>query len=172
MTAKTTKCPYCRRRYQQASAYEKHLQTIYLDIVLSLSAIADATSRVRTTFVPDQSKNLTDSDYESHPELETTDFHTASGVIDDMWNSDTEDTPHLPVCGHPLSGQETIRGAGRPLGKVLCYTQLNKAITDDLWSPFASESDFNLDSWFVQSKVAKSEIDMYFAKGLGDTNSE
>jgi len=62
MTSKTTKCPYCRRRYQQAAAYEKHHQTMHFDIVLSLSPIADAAS-MRPTFVRDELENLTDSDY-------------------------------------------------------------------------------------------------------------
>ena len=91
---------------------------MYLVMVLSLSAIADATSAVRITFVSDKPENLTESDYESDPELETTNFHTASGVIDDMQNSDMEDVCHLPVCGHPASGQETILGAGNPFGEV------------------------------------------------------
>jgi len=60
MTSKITKCPYCRRRYQQAAAYEKHLQTMHLDIVLSLSAIAGAAS-IGPTFVRDELENLTDS---------------------------------------------------------------------------------------------------------------
>ena len=145
---------------------------MHLDIILSLSAIADATSAVRTTFVSHEPQNLTDSDYESDPELDTTDFHTASGVIDDMQNSDTEDVSHLPVCGHPSSGQETIPGAGRPLGEVSGNTELSKAMIDDPWSPFASEHNLNLASWFVWSKVAKSQIDMYFAEGLGGTDSK
>jgi len=54
-----------------------------LDIVLSLSAIADAAS-IGPTFVHDELENLTDSDYESDYRLEIPDFHTASGEIDDM----------------------------------------------------------------------------------------
>ena len=145
MTSKTTKCPYCRRRYQQAAAYEKHLHTMHLDIVLSLNAIADAaSSTARPTFVRDELENMTDSDYESDPGLEIADIHTTSGEIDDMHNdSDTEDVSHPPVHARP-SGQETIPGAGRPLGEVAGYTELNKAMTDDPWSPFSSEDDFNL----------------------------
>ena len=145
---------------------------MHLDIVLSLRNIADATTVVRTTFVRDKRETLTDLDHESDPELETTDFHTASGVIDDMQDSDTENISHLLARGHPSSGEETIPGTGRPLGEVSGYTELNKAMTDNLWSPFASEHNFNLASWFVRSKVAKSQIDMYFAEGLGGTNSK
>jgi len=149
---------------------QKHLQTIDLDIVLSLSAIADAAS-MGPTFVRDELENLTDSDYGSDCRLEIPDFHTASGEIYDMPNdSDTEDISHPPFHVPP-SRQETILGACRPLGEVAGYTELNKAMTHDPWSPFSSENDFNLVSWFVLSKVAKSQIDAYFADGLGRTDS-
>jgi len=68
------------------------------------------------------------------------------------------------------SGQETIPCASRPLGEGAGYTELNKAMTDDPLSPFSSENDFNLASWFVRSKVAKWQIDACFAEGLGGTD--
>jgi len=143
---------------------------MHLDIVLSLSAIADAAS-MGPTFIRDELENLTDSDYESDCRLKIPDFHTASGEVEDMQNdSDTEEVSHPPVCVRP-SGQENIPGAGRPLGEVAGYTELNKAMTDDPWSPVSSENDFNLASWFVRSKVAKSQIDASFAEGLGGTDS-
>jgi len=85
-------------------------------------------------------------------------------------NSDTDDVSDPPVSMCP-SRRETIPGAGRPLGEVAGYTELNKAITDDPWSPFSSENNFNLASWFVRSKVARSQINVYFAEGLGGTDS-
>ena len=69
-------------------------------MVLSLRAFEDATSAARTAFVPDKPENLTDSDYESDLELETTDFYTGRGIIDDMQNSDMEDVSHLLFRGH------------------------------------------------------------------------
>jgi len=77
--------------------------------------------------------------------------------------SDAEDVSNLPVCGRPLS-QETISGAGRALSDAAGYTELNRAMTDDSWNPFLSEDDFNLASWLVRSKVAKTQINTYFAK--------
>jgi len=44
-------------------------------------------------------------------------------------------------------------------------------MTDEPWNPFSSEDDFNLASCLVQSKVAKWQIDAYFAEGLGGTDS-
>jgi len=84
-------------------------------------------------------------------------------------DSHMEDVSHPPVWVRPL-GQETIPATGRPLGEVAGYTELNKAMTDNSWSPFSSENDFNLASWFVWSKIAKSQIDAYFAEGLGGTD--
>ena len=54
---------------------------------------------------------------------------------------------------------------------MLLTIQLNLATTNDPWSPFSSEADFNLASWFVWNKVAKSQIDAYFADGLGGTDA-
>jgi len=143
---------------------------MHLDIVLSLSAIADA-AFMRCTFGRNELENLTDSDYECDCTLEIPDFHTTSGEIDAMQNdSDTEEVSH-PGVRVRSSGQETIPGAGRPFGEVAGDTELNKAMTNDPWSPFSSENHFNLASWFVRSKVAKSEIDAYFAEGLGGTDS-
>jgi len=114
---------------------------------------------------------MTDSDYESDPGLEIADIHATSGEINDRHNdSDTEDISHPPVLGRP-SGLETIPSARRPLGEAAGYTELNKAMTDDPWSPFSFEDDFNLASWFVRSKVAKSQINTYFAQGLSGTDS-
>ena len=48
------------------------------------------------------------------------------------------------------------------LGMLLAMRNLTQP-----WSPFSSERDFNLGSWFVQSKVAKTRIDDYFGKSLG-----
>jgi len=73
-------------------------------------------------------------------------------------DSDTEKGSNPPVWVRP-SGQETIPGAGRPLGEVASYTELNKAMTDDPSGPLLSENDFNMARWFVQSKVAKSQIE-------------
>jgi len=145
---------------------------MHLDIVLSLNAIADtASSPAGPTFLRDDLETMTDSDYESDPRLEIADIHTTTGEIDDMHNdSDTEDVSRPPDRAHP-SGQATMPGASRPLGEVAGYTVLNKAMTHDPCSPFSSEDDFNLASWFVRSKVAKSHIDAYFAQGLGDTDS-
>jgi len=96
------------------------------------------------TFVRNQLENLTDSDYQSAYRLEIPDFHTASGDIDDMQNdSDREDVSHPPVRVR-ASRQEMIPGAGRPLCEVVGSTELNKVMTNDPWSPFSSEDDFNL----------------------------
>ena len=144
---------------------------MHLDIVLFLSAIADA-AFMGPTVIRNKLEILANSEYESDCRLKIPDFHKASGEINDMQNnSDTEEVSHPPVRVRP-SGPETIPGAGRPLGEVAGYTELNKAMTDDPWSPFSSENDFNLASWFVRNKVAKSQIDAYFVEGLSAMDSK
>jgi len=83
MTTKTTKCPYSRRRYQQTTAYEKHLQTIYFDIVLSPRANVDLTSPGPPGFVHDENITHRDSDYVSDNRLEWADCCAASSETDD-----------------------------------------------------------------------------------------
>jgi len=85
-------------------------------------------------------------------------------------DSDTEEVSHSPVLVR-FSGLETIPGARRPLGEVTGHTELNKAMTDDRWSPFPPEKDFNLASWLVRSKVAKAQIETYLTERLGGTDS-
>jgi len=124
-------------------------------------------------FLCDEKINQSDSDYESDYRLEIGDCRAVSSEIDDdMQNdSDAENVSHPPVCGRP-SSQETSSGTGRALSNVADYTKLNRTMTDDPWNPFSSEDDFNLASWVVRSKVAKSQIDgYYFAQGLGGTDS-
>jgi len=85
-------------------------------------------------------------------------------------DSDKKDSSHPPVHRHP-SGSESIHSAGRLHSAVAGYTKWNKAMADNPCSPFLSESDFNLASWFVWSHVAKSQIDAYLAEDLGGTDS-
>jgi len=71
------------------------------DIVLCLSAIADAAS-MRPTFVCDEAETLTDSDCKSDCRLEIPAIHIDSSEIDDIQNnSDREDVSHPLVCVGP-----------------------------------------------------------------------
>jgi len=163
MALLSTKCPYCRRCYQQAAAYEKHLETMHHDILLSLRAIVDTTLPGLRVFAPDANSDQGDSDYESDPMLEIADCYAASNDPGDMQqDSEEEDFCQPRDCGRP-SSQESIPGAGRALGDVAGYTELNESIKDDPGNPFSLESDLNLASWLVRSKVSKSQIDAYFA---------
>jgi len=85
-------------------------------------------------------------------------------------DSDADDVSHPPVSRRP-SSQETISGASRALSDVAYYMKLNRAMTDDPWNTFSSEDDFDLPSWLVRSKIAKLQMDAYFAEGLGGTDS-
>jgi len=146
---------------------------MHLDIVLSLRvrATADTGSPQPTAFRPYENVNPDDSDYESDPVLEIEDHEIYNEIENDRQeNSDVEDTSALPARGHP-STQEILPGAGRPLINVVNYAELNLATTNDPWSPFSPEVDCNLASWFVRNKVAKSQIDEYFAYRLSGTDA-
>jgi len=99
MTSNTTKWSSYRRIHQQAAAYEKHFQTMHLDMVLSLHANADLTAAGPPAFVRNENINQSALDYESDHRLEIGNGRAASSEIDDnMQNdSDTEDVSHPPV---------------------------------------------------------------------------
>ena len=179
----STNCPYSCRRYQHAAAYEKHVRAAHHDILLFRHQTADfgsATSSMQTAFNEDATANLRqtsagdefaeswgNSDYESDPAILSHDLRSEQERVGDMDNdSDSADVSQQPDTSIPWSRQ-TIPDAGRPLGDVTGYEELNKAMLDQPWSPSSSERDFNLASWFVQSKVAKTQIDDYFSKDLG-----
>src|SRR5437588_12940737 len=95
MTSNTSKCPYCRRHYQQAAAYEKYLQAMHQDIVLFLRASTDQTSRRLAAVTDHENMNQllstttncltnqeSDSDYESDLGLEITDCDLVGSETD------------------------------------------------------------------------------------------
>ena len=167
MASLSTKCPYGRRGYQQASAYEKHLETMHYDILLSLCAIVDTTLPGLRAFAPDEKRDQGHSDYESDPMLDIADFYAASNDPGDMQHdSDKKYFSQPPGRGCPYS-QESIPGAGRVLGDVAGYTELKESMKDDPSKSFSTEADINLASWLVRGKVSKSQIDPYLAEGLG-----
>jgi len=146
MASLSTKCPYCRRRYQQAAAYAKHLETMHDDILLFLHAIVDTTLPGLRAFAADENSDQGDSDYESHAMLEIADCYAARNDPRDIQHdSDEEDLSLPPDCGRP-SRQESIPRTGRALGDVTGYTELNESMKDDPWNPFYSEAYFNLAS--------------------------
>ena len=131
MASLSTKCPYCRLRYQQAAAYEKHLEPMHHDLHLSLHAIVDTILPGLRAFTPDENSDQGDSDYESDPMLEIAGCYAASNDPGDMQHDpDEEDLSQPPDCECP-SSQESIPGAGRALSDVAAYTELNKSMKND-----------------------------------------
>src|SRR5437879_1527257 len=149
MTSNTSKCPYYRGRYQQAAAYEKHLQSIHQDIVLFLHVSTDQTScglaavthhknvnqLLSTTTTNCLTNQERDSDYESDLGLEITDCNSVGSETDNEieYDSDAEDSDILPLDTGSPSSQKTILGAGRAIGDVAGYAELNQAMKDDPW---------------------------------------
>ena len=118
-------------------------------------------------FAPDENSNQCDSGYESDPMLEIADCYAASNDPGDMQHDSDEEDLSQPPDREPPSSQGSILGTGSALGDLAGYTELHQAMIDDPWNPFSSEGNFNLASWLVRSKVFKSQIDGYFAEGLG-----
>jgi len=87
----TSKCPFCRQKYTQAAAYEKHLQTTHANVNIIL-----ASTTIRYPLSPSQVLDAQtdivgecpDSDYESNPKPTRRKHNVLSGDI--VSKSDTE----------------------------------------------------------------------------------
>ena len=44
-------------------------------------------------------------------------------------------------------------------------------LSENAWGPLTSVRGFQLASWFIESKVSKSQISDYFSSGLGNSAS-
>ena len=90
-----------------------------------------------------------DSDCESDPAILSHDLRSEQERVGDMKDdSDLEGVSRRPDTLIPWIRQ-TIPDAGRLPGDVTSYEELNQAMLEEPWSPFSSEGDFNLTSWFV-----------------------
>ena len=90
-----------------------------------------------------------DSDYESDWAILSHDLGSEQERVGDMEDDwDSEGVSRRPDTSIPLS-QQKIPDAGRPLGDVTGYEELNQGMLEEPWSPFSSEHNFNLASWFV-----------------------
>jgi len=168
--AMPSKCPFRRQKYTQAAAYEKHLRTTHanVNIILASTTIRypSSASHVLDTQT-DVMGERPDSDYESDPEPTGREHDVLSGDV--VYKSDTE------VLNNTASfsgGQQThFPGAGEAIGEVNRFEQEISNLCDDPWAPFPSGQGFRLASWLLESKVPKSQINEYFASGLGNSES-
>ena len=153
-----SKCPFCRRKYVQSGAYEKHLRTAHanLDIVLASTiryiSSVDIINDVKTSILHHrEASDLRDSDYESDPDPTE---HGLDAFTAPQSNSEVpeDSTSSLP------SRQEHYLLAGEAIGDVDGFEQEHSTLCVDPWAPFSSAHGFKLASWFIQCKVPKSRI--------------
>ena len=163
-----SKCLFCRQKYTQAAAYEKHLRTTHanLNIVLaSTIRYPSSASHVLSTEA-DEVRERPDSDYESDPEPTGREHDVLSC---DVYESDTE---VLNNTASLSGGQQThFPSAGEAVGDVNGFQQEISNLCDNPWAPFPNGQGFRLASWLLESKVSKSRINEYFSCGLGNSES-
>ena len=168
-----SKCSFCHKKYSQAGAYEKHLQTAHanLDIILAssvrytLSAIT-YNNDMEADLLHHEAHQRPDSDYESDPDSSGRDH---DGYIDNIANE--SDTGMLSGTPGSLAGKQThCEGSGEAVGGFNGFEQKCDILSKDPWAPFTSAHGFKLASWFFQNKVSKSQINEYFTNRLGNSS--
>ena len=168
-----SKCSFCRKKYTQAGAYEKHLRTAHanLDIILA-STVRYTSSAItyhkdtETDLLHHEGHERPDSDYES--DLDSTGRGHDAFTDDIAKESDTEMLNGTPGS---LAGQQThYEGSGEAVGDVNGFEQECDILSKDPWAPFTSAHGFKLASWFIQNKVSKSQINEYFTNRLGNSS--
>ena len=156
-----TKCSFCRKKYTQASAYEKHLRTAHANLDIILSSTVRYTPSAMTynnnteaDLLHHEGHERPDSDPESDPDYSGRD-HDA--FIDDIAK---ESDPEM-LSGTPgsIAGKQThYEGSGEAVGDVKGFEQECDILSKDPGAPFTSAHGFKLASWFIQNKVSKSQI--------------
>ena len=98
----STKCPYCRRRYQHGAAYEKHVRAAHHDILLFHRQTADfglATSSMQTSFIED------DLDSEGVPRRPDTSIPYAGRPLADVTGYEELNKAMLEAPWSPFSSE-------------------------------------------------------------------
>ena len=149
-----SKCSFCRKKYTQAGAYEKHQRTAHanLDIILA-STVRYASSAItyrmdtETDLLHHEGQKRPDSDYES--DLDST-GRGHDAFTDDIANeSDTEMLNGTP--GSLASQQTHYECSGEAVGDVNGFEQECNILSKDPCAPFTSAHGFKLASWFIQN---------------------
>jgi len=86
-----------------------------------------------------------------------------------VYESDTEVLNN--AASFSCSQQMHFPGTGEAIGDVNGFGQEICNLCDNPWAPFPSRQGFRLASWFLESKVLKSQINESFPSGLGNSES-
>jgi len=105
-----------------------------------------------------------DSHYESDPAGDTA--GSEHDAPDDTLRREPE-TEVLEDNTYPVAAeQEDYPAARAAIGEVKEYKEECRDVCENPWAPFASAQGFKLASWFIESKVSKTQINDYFSHGI------
>lgn len=173
-----TKCPFCRQRYKQANAYEKHLQSRHAELYETLynpkldSDVSRRRSSSASSFeYPIGSTREGNITYPAG--VNESDYGSASDP-EEPHASDGEESQAPTSSNSPGSSGCTVdpyENAGRPLADMDSSYRFEEGLLNDPWRPFRTLEDFKLARWFIKSKVSRSRIDEYFVSGLSASST-
>jgi len=169
------KCSFCCRRYTHLGAYERHLRKAhaYLHIILASTLRNPPSNRINhpgTDILEDEPSERRNSDYESAPGNYPAGYER--GAINDELRHES-DAEVVSDNTPSAAAQQTYYypGAGEAIGAVEEYEEEHRNLCENAWAPFTSAERFKLASWFIESKVSKSQMNNYFSNGLGNLAS-
>ena len=168
------KCSFCRQRYIRPAAYETHLRKAHanLDIILASTIrnpLANCVDNRGTDKIDyHEPSERPDSDYES--DLASDPARSEHDTINDGVSYDL-DTAVFNNNTSSVAAKLDYPGTNKASGEVAGYVEEHCNLCEDACAPFTSARGFELASWFIESKVSKSQINDYFSSGLGNSAS-
>lgn len=155
-----SQCPYCPKRYLYSTAYNNHIERSHpgLRVGLGVSPPREPDDDGAAHQLNDNSHERTDNiDQLNHaPGVEDGEVDPADSDFESH-SSSTEDYTGPPE-------PTTYEGAGAPLYSVEPPPVAEKDVS---FAPFATESDFRLARWFIESRTPKEHVQKFFQEGLG-----
>jgi len=155
-----SQCPYCSKRYVYSTAYKNHIARshpgLQVDLGVSPPQEPDA----------DTAHELNDSFHQRNDGIDQLNYGPGDedGEVDpadsdfESHSSSAEEDPDIG-----LPEPTTYEDAGAPLYSV----EHPLVAEDDAFAPFATELDFRLARWFIESRTPKEHVQKFFQEGLG-----
>ena len=155
-------CPFCRKVFASAGAFDSHLRSIHAEQVHSFYN----TSGPRAA--PEDSHQNLDDEYEEFflcaLESDQITNPQAEYLRDSDLESDSEEDEEEEPPPEELSktSRKSFEGTGASQGDVEGYAEEEKEFLTNPWKPFRNATKFKLAHFFLRSDISLEAIDSFF----------